>query len=71
MDTAIITTYCLVDDWLRARCHQESAQRSVSDAEVMTTAITAACFFGGNFERGLALLAKEGYYGQSAQPEPH
>lgn len=63
MDTAIVTTYCLVDDWLRARRHQESSQRSVSDAEVMTTAITAARFFGGNFEDGLNLLAQPRYFG--------
>ena len=63
MDTAIVTTYCLVDDWLRARRHQESPQRSVSDAEVMTAAITAARFFGGNFEDGLDLLAEKRYFG--------
>jgi hypothetical protein len=63
MDTAIVTTYCLVDDWLRARRHQESAQRSVRDAEVMTAAITAARFFGGNFEEGLDLLAEPRYFG--------
>lgn len=63
MDTAIVTTYCLVDDWLRARRHQESSQRSVSDAEVMTAAITAARFFGGNFEDGLNLLAQPRYFG--------
>lgn len=63
MDTAIITTYCLADDWLRARRHQESSQQAVSDAEVMTTAIVAARFFGGNFENALDLLAGPTYFG--------
>jgi len=63
MDTAIITTYCLADDWLRARRHQESPQRTVSDAEVMSTAIVAARFFGGNFETASGLLCKDEYFG--------
>lgn len=49
MDTAIVTIYCLTDDWLRVRRHQESSQRTVTDAEVMTAAIVATRFFGGNF----------------------
>ena len=64
MDTAIVTTYCLIDDWLRSRRHKESAQRRVFDAEVMTTAITAARFFGGNFESASDLLAGPAYFGQ-------
>jgi len=63
MDTAIITTYCLADDWLRARRHQESSQRKVTDAEVMTAAIVAARFFGGNFEDALNLLKGPSYFG--------
>jgi hypothetical protein len=41
MDTAIVTTYCLVDDWLRARRHSESPLRRLSDAEILTTALVA------------------------------
>jgi hypothetical protein len=49
MDTAIIIIYCLTHDWLRARRYQESCQRKVTDAEVMTATIVAARFFSGNF----------------------
>jgi hypothetical protein len=42
MDTAIVTIYCPSDVWLRARRHQESSQRTVTDAEVMTAAIVAS-----------------------------
>jgi hypothetical protein len=63
MDTAIITVYCLTDDWLQARRHQESSQRKVADAEVMTTAIVAARFFSGNFETALDLLEDPSYFG--------
>ena len=64
MDTAITTFYCLTDDWLRARRHQESVQRTVSDAEVMTPAIVAARFFGGNFETASDLLKARRYFGR-------
>lgn len=64
MDTAIVTTYCLIDDWLRCRRHKESPQRRVSDAEVMTTAVIAARFFGGNFENASDLLKTSTYFGQ-------
>ena len=63
MDTAIITTYCPSGVWLRARRHCESPQRIVSDAEVMTTAIVAARFFGGNFETASDLLSGRAYFG--------
>ncbi|MCS3672749.1 hypothetical protein GGP66_000153 [Salinibacter ruber] len=42
MDTAIITTYCLLGVWLQARHHQESSQRKVRDAEIMT-ALGCSC----------------------------
>ena len=51
MDTEVTAMYCITDDWLKARRHRESAQREVTDAEVMTVAIAAARFFEGNFEK--------------------
>jgi hypothetical protein len=48
MDTAVATVYCITDNWLRARRHQESAQRKAADAEVMTAAIVATRFFSEN-----------------------
>jgi transposase len=68
MDTAITTIYCLIDDWLQARRHQESQQRTVSDAEVMTTAVVAARFFSGNFLMGAELLKKQEYFGCGLSP---
>lgn len=64
MDTAIITTYCLLGVWLQARRHQESSQWEVSDAEIMTTTIVAARFFSGNFENASDLVKKQEYFGQ-------
>lgn len=63
MDTAIVTTYCLVDDWLRARRHQESAQRIVSDADDYHCDCSCPVF-QWNFENASALLARPSYFGQ-------
>lgn len=56
MDTEIIAVYCLCDDLLKAMNHIEDRQCQMSDAEVMTTAIVAAQYFGGNIELARALL---------------
>ena len=61
MNTAVTTIYSITDDWLKSRRHQESDQREVTDAEVMTVAITAARFFEGNFEKAWRHLT-EGRY---------
>ena len=51
MDDQILALYCLCDDVSKALHPIEDRQCRMSDAEVMTTAIVAARFFGGNFER--------------------
>ena len=61
MDGQIIAIYCLCADVLRALGHREDAQCVMTDAEVLTTAIVAALYFGGNFEKARALLAAPQY----------
>lgn len=61
MDETIIATYCLCDDLLKAIHHQEDSQCQMNDAEVMTTAFTAALFFRGNHESARAMLKQHGY----------
>jgi hypothetical protein len=61
MDDSVLAIYCLCDDLLRALHHHEDTQRLMSDAEVMTTAIVAALYFGGNFETARSLLAAPRY----------
>ena len=56
MDVSIITIFVLCDEYLQACKHKEDIQCKVSDAEVMTTAITSALFFQGNFEKTSSLL---------------
>ncbi len=61
MDTQIILVYCLCDDMLKALRHHEDAQCQLSDAEVMTVALVAALYFGGNFVDAGDMLSEQGY----------
>jgi hypothetical protein len=61
MDTKIVAVFCLVDDILKAMKHYEDPQCQMSDAEVMTTAIIAALYFGGNYSHARSMLASHGY----------
>jgi DDE family transposase len=64
MDEKIIATYCLCDDLLHAMHHQEDPQCQMSDAEVRTTAFTAAFFFRGNLESARWMLKQHAYIPQ-------
>lgn len=44
----IIALYCIVDDILHGIGHQEDCRRTVSDSEVITTALVSALYFGGH-----------------------
>jgi DDE family transposase len=61
MDETIIATYCLCDDLLKGIRHQPVPQCQMNDAEVMTTALTAALFFRGNHESARVMLKQHGY----------
>ncbi len=55
-----LAIYCLVDDLLKAMQHREDSRTEFSDAEVVSTAIVAMLFFGGNFERARSFLHASG-----------
>ncbi|HNT78426.1 MAG TPA: IS982 family transposase [Anaerolineae bacterium] len=61
MDTHIIAVYCLCDDLLKALHHYEDPQCQMSDAEVMTTAITAVLYYGGNYAQACTFLQEHNY----------
>ena len=61
MDTQIVAIYCLSDDMLKALNHANDRQCQITDAEVMTIAITAALYFGGNLEKARSHLEESGY----------
>lgn len=61
MDSQIVAIFCLCDDMLKGLHHYEDPQCRMSDAEIMTTSIIAAVFFGANMERARIFLKEQGY----------
>jgi hypothetical protein len=61
MDDHILAIYGVCHDVLKALHHREDWQQNMTDAEVMTTALVAMRFFGGNFAQARALLGT-GHY---------
>jgi hypothetical protein len=55
-----LAIYCFVDDLLKAMQHREDSRAEFSDAEVVSTALVAMLFFGGNFERARSFLHSSG-----------
>lgn len=61
MDTQIIAAFCICSDvWLGLH-HYEDPQCQMSDAEVMTAAMTAVMFFDGNYAEACTMLHAQGY----------
>jgi hypothetical protein len=52
--------YCIVDDLLKQSGHIEDVRCELSDAEVITTALIAARYFGGNVEHSRSFLRESG-----------
>lgn len=61
MEDQIILAYCLCDDLLKGLHHKEDPQCRMSDAEVMTTGLVAALFFGGKQILACAMLKEQKY----------
>jgi hypothetical protein len=61
MDSQIVAVYCLCDDMLKALRHHDDPQCHLNDAEIMTVALVAALFFGGNYAQAQAHLSDYGY----------
>jgi hypothetical protein len=55
-----LAIYCFIDDLLKAMQHTEDSRAEFSDAEVVTTALVAMLFFGGNFEHSRSFLHASG-----------
>ena len=56
MDDEILTIYCLCDDFLLSASHHDHPSCQMSSAEVMTVALVAVLYFGGNFAHARRLL---------------
>ncbi len=67
-----ITIYVFIDDLLINLAHNESANRNMSDAEIITTVLVSAIYFSGHQEKAdhyfkqLIELTKDS---NSARPE--
>jgi len=55
-----IAIYAITDDLLKAIGHQDDIRSQLSDAEVITTALVAARFFGGNHQNAQDYLKEHG-----------
>lgn len=60
MCDSTLAIYCFIDDFLKASRHQEDCRIEVTDSEVITIAIVAMLYFGGNFERSRLVLHELG-----------
>lgn len=56
----IIAIYAITDDLLKAVGHHDDCRARLSDAEVITTALVAARFFGGNHQSAIEYLKDHG-----------
>lgn len=61
MREVLITIFVLCDELLTALNHREDPQVTMTDAEVMTVALTAAYFYGGHLEHARKFLQEHGY----------
>lgn len=55
-----LAMYCFIDDFLKARGHCQDCRTEVTDAEIITIALTAMLDFGGNFEKSRLVLHELG-----------
>lgn len=61
MEEEITTTYCICYDFLRAIGYKEQPQSQMNTAEILTTALVAAYYFGGNHETSRIFLQEHRY----------
>ena len=61
MEDQLIIIYCICADLLEAMRHPEEADAQMNDAEVLTTALTAALYFRGNYETARMFLQDQHY----------
>jgi Transposase DDE domain len=56
MNDFTIAIYCFVDDYLLIAGQEIAAKRKLSDAEIITTALVSARYFGGNLAKGISYM---------------
>ena len=61
MELKITAFYCLCDDFLISEGWSDAPRSTMSTAEIMTAALTAAAFFSGSYEKSCKFLKQHGY----------
>ena len=61
MCDSTLAIYCFIDDFLKVSGHTEDVRVEVTDAEIITIAICAMRYFGGNFEKSRLVLHELGF----------
>jgi hypothetical protein len=57
----IVTVFCICDDYLKSIEYRDDKQSMMSTSEILTTAIVAAKFFGGNYAKSRWFLGEHNY----------
>jgi hypothetical protein len=60
MCDSTLAIYCFIDDFLKASGYREDCRVEVTDAEVITIALVAMLYFGGNFDKSRHILTELG-----------
>ncbi len=60
MCQSTLAIYCFIDDLLKSLGHKQDVRAEVTDAEVITIALIAMLYFGGNFEKARLVLTELG-----------
>jgi hypothetical protein len=68
MITEITAIYAITEDLLKAIGHTEDCRTQMSDGEVLTAALVAARFFGGNHKEACDYLLEHGYMPKMLTP---
>jgi hypothetical protein len=56
MCQSTIAIYCFIDDLLKAIAYKEDKRCQINDAQVITTALIAMLYFGGNYQKSLSSI---------------
>lgn len=62
MYESTIAIYSSVDDLLKALNHKTDVRQKVSASQIITVAVVAALYFGGNFEKANFVLSELGFF---------
>lgn len=60
MCDSTLAIYCFIDDYLKVSNHFEDVRAQITDAEIITIALVAMRYFGGNFEKSRLILHELG-----------